>query len=616
MLAEDAAKYAYFRVDSTEPADADLLGRIAGSGGGITMRELVAATGMEKERCKEAIMRLDRSLKVIRAFGEREDWGTENYYTVYDPELPEENPCDEIVEKAIRAFGPVPAMAVRYLVSIPDEEIAPSLRRVGAVQILVGPGQTPMYIMPDELPALNERAEVPQDVRVLSLFDPDLGSKWAEISSRYGDRWVYPVTKGSRVIGAMEIWEMSGCVEVRAVDLDSPEFLTDTLSALNKFMGFYHQKGIEIVRIREVMGVDATELDGTFSDVLTEFGYVLVNGFYAKGRFITRVMTRDDMLSYVFRKQRLEKISRFRTFDELIQARGYVRSDQELPCRVATRTSLKKQMELGTVVKSILCPTYVGYIDPARLPVLRAAKKVPLTGEQVALLKIITARQPIKKKDVTFHSPYSYKVTADTLSDLTRLSAIYIDGDSSYCATEPIDMSVYEATKQIARWHFTDFGIFSAESVAQFLNCRMGTARKILADLEEEGFLVKGFLLEGESTLYWMLAEDQDARIRPFTGMFLLNTQDNLSLYLRDMIKRECGSTVSVIFSGTKIIGWFKGKVTPTAAKVDSFEGSDLAKKYLEDLSRTLGVSLRKGGDPDDEDWEASEFYSRTNPGL
>jgi tRNA nucleotidyltransferase (CCA-adding enzyme) len=106
MLAEDAAKYAYFRVDSTESQDAELLRRIEGSGSGITLRELVAATGMDKERAKEAVMRLDRSLKIIRAFRDREDWGTENYYVSYEPEVPEENPCDEIVEKAIRAYAP------------------------------------------------------------------------------------------------------------------------------------------------------------------------------------------------------------------------------------------------------------------------------------------------------------------------------------------------------------------------------------------------------------------------------------------------------------------------------------------------------------------------------
>ena len=361
------------------------------------------------------------------------------------------------------------------------------------------------------------------------------------ISARYGDRWIYPVTKGSRIIGAMEIWEMSGCLEVRSVDLDSPEMLSDVLTALDKFMEFYRQKGIEIIRIREILSVDAADLDGSVKDTLSQFGYVFINGFYAKGRFVTRVMTHDEALSYIFRKQRLEKTSRFGTFDELIAERGYVRSDQELPCRVAGRTSLKKQMELGTVVKSILCPTYVGYIDPARLPVLRTAKKVPLTGEQVALQKIVAAKQPISKKNLMFQSPYSYKVTTETISEMTRLSLIYQDGDSAYCLAEPADMTQEEALKQIARWHFKDFGIFSAERLAQFLNSRMAVTRKILAELEDEGYISKGFLLEGDPSLYWMLSED-------VVG-YVANPQ-----LITDCIVLLCQWTCQYVFSSAVIV--------------------------------------------------------------
>ena len=616
MLAEDADKYAYFRVDTTESQDADILSRIEGSGSGITLRELVAATGLDKEKVKESVSRLDRSLKIVRAFGEREDWGTENLYVAYSPRQLESSPEDEIVEKAIRAFGPVPTMAVRYLVSIPDDEIAAAVQRIGAVQILVGAGQMPMYIMPDEIPALDAAPPAPAEVRVLSLFDPDLGSKWAEISSRYGDRWVYPVVKGSRVIGAMEIWEMSGCVEVRALDLDSPDLLAEALAALDRLMEYYKQKGIEIVRIREVLSTDAAQLEEGIRGTLQDAGYVFVNGFYAKGRFVTRVMSRDEMYSYIFRKQRLEKTSRYGTLEDLLAARGYIRSDQELPCRVSMRTSIKKQMELGTIVKSILCPSYVGYCTTELLSLYCAAKKAPLSEECIVLRKIVREHQPISKKELVMRSPYSYKATTEVISELTRRSIIYIDGNSAYCLTPECGLSQEEALMEVAKWHFRDFGIFSAEHLSQFLDVRMGPTRKILARLEEEGFISKGFLVEGDPGLYWMLSGDVDSRIRPFTGMFLLNTQDNLSLYLRDYIKKECGGTVCAIFSGTKIIGHFKGKLTPTGAKVDEFEGSDLARKYLDDTARIYGVSLKKGTDQADDDWDACEFYSKTNPGL
>ena len=99
--------------------------------------------------------------------------------------------------------------------------------------------------------------------------------------------------------------------------------------------------------------------------------------------------------------------------------------------------------------------------------------------------------------------------------------------------------------------------------------------------------------------------------------MFLLNTQDNLHVYLRDMIKREAGATENVIFKGTKIIGSFKGKLTISGAKVEDFKGSPEAKRYIKDLSISLGVKIEDTQRiQEDKDWDVSEFYIKTNPGA
>ena len=93
--------------------------------------------------------------------------------------------------------------------------------------------------------------------------------------------------------------------------------------------------------------------------------------------------------------------------------------------------------------------------------------------------------------------------------------------------------------------------------------------------------------------------------------------QHRKRLILMNYIKQRCGSSVSTVWSGTEIIGHFKGKVAPGGAKVDDFEGSDLAKKLVEDKARSYGVALVKRSDDEyDTDWDASEFYNKTNPGI
>lgn len=616
IMKEDADRYAYFRVDSTEEGDMDVLERIKASPGGITMRELAKVMDVDKDRMKESLMRLDRSMMVVRAFGEREDWGTENLYTYYKPKKLDDSPEDEVVERAIRAFGPVPSAALRYLVSVPDDEIPLCVGRIGAKQILVGPGQVPMYVMPDEIPALNTPGAPAEEVRVLSPFDPDMGSKWAELLARYGDKWVYPVAQGCRVIGAMEIWEMSGCIEVRAMDLDSPEFLASALGALDRLMCFFRMKGTDIVRVREVMGVDAAELDEPSARILASVGYEFVNGFYAKGVFLPKTMPRDEAISYVFRRQRIDKASRRRDVDSLVRERGYVRSDQELTCRVADRAASKRFMETARLAKAILCPPYVGYASMEYVSLLRAAKQSGMSEDMRTVERIIKERGPVSRKEIQLRSPFSYNKTLDMVSALSKRCVTCQDSDSFYRWVKPNGMTRGEAVRELARRHFADFGLFSAEKMSQFLDLRMGETRSVLSDLEQEGLLAKGFFVEGDPTLYWMLAEDAGKRFAVFTGSFVLNTQDNLSLYLRDSIRREVGGTRAVIIQGTSIIGSFKGKMAPSGVKMEEFEGSNLALRIVQDQAKAYGVSTVSRRAEEDEDWDASAFYDRMNPGV
>ena len=99
-------------------------------------------------------------------------------------------------------------MALRYLFGIDPDTAVRIASSMGAKTIYVGDGHAPMLIMEDEIPMMT-KAELPDTVTVMSLFDPALSAKWAEISARYGDKWIYPFVRGSSIVGAMEMWEMS-----------------------------------------------------------------------------------------------------------------------------------------------------------------------------------------------------------------------------------------------------------------------------------------------------------------------------------------------------------------------------------------------------------------------
>ena len=100
------------------------------------------------------------------------------------------------------------------------------------------------------------------------------------------------------------------------------------------------------------------------------------------------------------------------------------------------------------------------------------------------------------------------------------------------------------------------------------------------------------------------------------TEQFLLNTQDNLHIYLRGLLKEEIESAKAIVFNGTKVIGSFKGKVCFSGAKVEDFDGSDRAMRIMKETAQSVGVSLETERQREDDDWDVSEFYVKVNPGA
>jgi ATP-dependent Lhr-like helicase len=342
----------------------------------------------------------------------------------------------------------------------------------------------------------------------------------------------------------------------------------------------------------------------------------MINGFYAKGRFIPKTFTDNEILSYVFRKQRVLPSLRYRTAEEAVADRGYIRTDAEMLARVAERIPLKKLAEHGTLVQMALIPGFQGYTTKEKASVYRMAKNVSPDEEMNILMRLIEDRQPVSRKEMMEHSPFSPEKTAEILGKLTHASFVCIDGGRRYVTVEKSGVDQRKALKAVIKGHFKCFGTFSAEQLYRFiLSSRMGELRGALAELEDDGVLVKGFLRKDDPTVMWMLKEDIDKNIIPADEVFLLNTQDNLHVYIRDMIKQECGSSENVIISGTRIIGSFKGKLTVTGAKIDDLRGSDEAVKFVKDLSTALGVAPDRKKKEEDKDWDICEFYHKTHPG-
>lgn len=617
VLAEDAASFAALRFDETEPEDEIVLRTIKNMGS-ATLRQVAGALEEEnRDKIKYSLYRLDRSLKVVRSFSDRENWVSENIYEAYNPREPYPNPLARISERIVRAFGPIPIQTLRFMLGIAPEDARRLMDEINATEIIVGDTQTPMYVFEEEIPKLEKIHGHESEIRLCTPWDPDISSKWAELSSRYGDRWMYPLIRGSILVGALEMWEMSGCIEIRAFDLNSPDLFPAALKAIDEIMGYYRMKNTDIVRIREVMEKDAAELPEEHSKALEEAGYKFINGFYAKGKFVEYQMNDKEYFSYIFEKQRVGGNDKYPTVMNAVEARGYIRGDQEIYTRVLDKTTVRKQEGRGYLIKAKLLPSYVGYTTREFAQLYRAAKAETLSEDETTILSLIRDFAPISKKEIVSSSPYSEPHTNGIINHLSNLTAICQDQDSYYVEVPLPQISKEDALKEVFKHHFRDFGISSAEDLSRYMPVRMSEIRSVLAILEEEGFLSKGFLVKDDPMVMWILAEDVDKKQILHGNTFILNSQDNLHVFLRPWIRKETGKSNPVIIKGTEIIGNFKGRLSHAGSRISDFEGSDRAFRYLNTVARTMGTPVGKTEDKDhEEDWDAVEFYLKSNPGA
>jgi hypothetical protein len=98
---------------------------------------------------------------------------------------------------------------------------------------------------------------------------------------------------------------------------------------------------------------------------------------------------------------------------------------------------------------------------------------------------------------------------------------------------------------------------------------------------------------------------------------FVLSPDDNLHSYLHPWIKQMLGSSYySLIMSGPRVLGSFRGKVKARDLELQELQGGAEARAVLATHLRSLGLTLRMPSAVDEmPDWEVQAFYEKTHPG-
>ena len=585
--------------------------------GAAAATDIISAAGLPRERGREIVDRLDRGLWLHRTFQENEEWSGRNVYAYLECDASVTDARKKVVEGLIKGRGPIRPHDIMSMTGFWDMDIEGVAESVGAVRIVVGDASNSMYVMPDELPRIDEFGEAYLSTNIVSMLDPFVQYMWAELASRYGDGWYYPVVQNSRVAGMAEIWVMASCVEVRQLNLNEDTDLRTVIAAVAGLRSLFRQFGLDIVRIREVNGTSIDDLPGEKLHACEESGFSKVNGMLVNGNVVPQAFDRTKLVSLTLQKQHI--IEQFAGTAEAIDSMMFLRGIYEAMLRVRHVISLEHDMKEKKLLLAQVIPDHSAHTDMRWASVFMAARSRKATKHEAHVLEIVESFQPVSRKQILNYSNIGKSGTQTALRTLMRKSMIALDGNKQFVAVRRNGMSRDEALEAVVLQLFSQFGVFTADKLSRLMRPEIGMRhiRDILWTLEERGVLRKGYLEKGSDSLYWILAEDVGKlRRSAFTKNFIATQEDRLVAYFHDDVKNSLGiGSSNLIFQGPDIVGAFKGKIRDYEIRVIRFEGSEAAREMLQDIAAEMGIIVKKREPEREEEWDVVGFYERTHPG-
>ncbi|MBI5000505.1 MAG: ATP-dependent helicase [Euryarchaeota archaeon] len=572
---------------------------IVGRGEGVGLEDVVKETRLPKETVREAIDALDRGLYIVRA---QESFAGRNVYLPFKPDEEQAaGPFPAIVERYVSAYGPVEARRLERLLRI--ERIAldgalSALEHAGKIaQVRTSDSPEAYYLAAEDVQALGSHPEDAR-LRVVSLMDPFALHYIEEVQARYGEGWYFPVFRGAHLVGIVEMWEMSGRVDVRNIDLDRRGDLPELVRCLTQMLPYFEMEHSGTYTISGAFGSNADSLEEAECAALKAHGFRKVQGTWALGVDTERVMTPEEAFQYALWKQGLTERA-FRNVEDAERKLMGLRSEYEAALRLDLPPSSVSFRQMSRMYLAFTIPSMMTWVSMETARMYRDALQGPLSADEEAAMRAIRSAGELSRKEIR-HAVSGEARGKDVLESLLRKCLIVQNGRRRFQPVpgEPGD-------RRAARLRFVEgllrnYGLFSAENLSIYTKGEIGApeARELLESLRKAGKASKGFIVEGDRIPYWMWAEDVDADFPRHKGETLIGMgyRDRLTAYLLLYVNRlfGLGSAYLVVKDG-QLLGAYQGHNVGGAYHARRWAGSEEAWQLARRLAARNGVKLVKG---------------------
>jgi len=620
ILAEDVAYYlGAFRRERLNRFENSILSALEKLETG-TYQEISEAVKFPHDAMREHFDSLDRKGYLIRLYDGGEAWASRNVYAPCEVAPVHEGAFEHVLVRYLRGSGPVTLMQAALYLDVEPDIARKLLGKVRAKVVSVGLERTEMFLLPEDLKVVEAPHGVDDSVRIISLYDPFLSDKWAAVTARYGEGWMFPVVHRGQVVGMVEKWLMAGALEVREVVLEDRSLLGPFLDALDRVMVFYASQNADVLRVKGVFGADVGALGPEHLKVFQSHGYFESNGMLVRGSVVPECFERSELIDAVFSLQHLEERERLEDMDAVIGLLGGLRNDSEALIRVERFEPIERMRKRGHLVRGHLVPDRSGFCREEEAAVYRAARAGERTDEERLVLRVIKDQQPIGRNRLLTISPLGPKETLEAAKSLYLSSEVFLDATNAYVGARRTRMSRQTAWDRVVRRMFESFGVMTAETLAFLLSgdLAMREVRACLRRLEADGFLVKGHLLRGSNIIHWASKEafDRLGHAHARAGV-VLSPSDSLTTFLRAAYRDILPDTGRyAVFAGSRMIGSFDGRLRKDGLSISDVVGEEGCRDMIAAHARRLGLAISEDDEGSISEWEIMEFYRKSHPGA
>jgi hypothetical protein len=305
---------------------------------------------------------------------------------------------------------------------------------------------------------------------------------------------------------------------------------------------------------------------------------------------------------------------KFNDVMEAAKRMGGLRSDFEASLRVRKMRKLKRHVKSGDLVAGLMIPAHLMYATRRDMLIYKVAKSREITEDMAHILKMVDQHEGVTRRELMESAEMGRDRFEPAFNALYEGLYIIRDPTNLYVLTPEPKLDQETARRVVLERMIANVGLVSAEGLAMMSKheFKIDEIKATLGRLERAGKLAKGFFVDEDDSLYWIIKNDIEVIPKmSFKYSFVLSPFDQLAQLLSQEIRRKfrIGSCF-VIFVGAEMAGAFKGTKKGNTLTLTEFIGGDRERKVLRLFEREWGLSVRKPKRTQEiDDWELMRYW-------